>query len=99
MRIETFPLSFRWDRRFPGARLIVSTQFEQVYAAEGDGKYYLIYDGGVGAELGLDFWNDDVTQQLAAEAVLVFEFDSARERDTYRQVHSPTPDEVDFDSE
>jgi hypothetical protein len=90
MRVETFPSDYDWREQFPNARCVATASFEQLYAAEHDDKFYLIYDGSTAANLllGLDRElgvSDEDTQQFASKAIQIFEFDSEDEREAYQQ--------------
>jgi hypothetical protein len=64
---------------FVDARIVAGFEGGRVYAAEREGKFYLIQDESSLADL----LSDEDLRDLATELVKVFEFGSAGERDTF----------------
>ena len=78
MIIERHPYHYSVAENFPGARRIVGFEGGAAYAAERDGKPYIIVDEGTMA----DFLGPE-DQDLLNALVQVIEFESEEERASY----------------
>lgn len=69
--IQAYPFNYDWRRRFPRAERVLGAEGGGVYAAEGEGVWWLITDKGTMA----DFLDPDEYAELLASMVELRRFD------------------------
>ena len=70
-QIERHAAGYPWRKRFPHARRVTALEGGAVYAAEGEGAYWLIKDEGTMA----DFLDPDEDADLLASLVALARYD------------------------
>lgn len=79
MIIQNKPYDFPIEKEFPGRKLLIGFEGSSIWSAEKDGKYFLISSEGSMMDFLIPGEDDD----LMAELVKVYEFDSELEREQY----------------
>lgn len=71
--IQAYPFNYDWRKRFPRAERVLGAEGGGVYAAEGEGAWWLMTDEGTMA----DFLDPDEDADLLASMVKLRRFDRA----------------------